>query len=99
MSKCPKCGSIRIVETLKGDTSICLACESFFNTINGKSKPILFDRITASPEVLAEKLVYRYVYHSMGGTSTFYWMSTLFDKTWDTKAEALTATLEELNKV
>lgn len=30
IKECPFCGSIRIVETLKGGTSICLACESIW---------------------------------------------------------------------
>lgn len=42
IKECPFCGSIRIVETLKGDTSICLACESL---LKDKNKPIVFDRI------------------------------------------------------
>lgn len=37
---------------------MCLACESLLNMINGKSKPTLFDRITASPEVLAPYFVF-----------------------------------------
>lgn len=54
----PFCGSNRIVETLKGDTSICLACESL---LNDKNKPTVFNRITASLEVLAAKEVLQYV--------------------------------------
>lgn len=94
--KCPKCGSIRIVENSSWNVSICLACESFLNTIDGKSKLTVFDRITQSPEVLAEKLVYSvmldYCYEE--------WYSTLFpDKDFGTKAEAIAATAAKLKEV
>ena len=73
--------------------------DGLFENCHCFSPKSVFDSITQSPEVLAEKLVYRYVYYSMGGTATYYWMSTLFDKTWDTKAEAIAATLAKLKEV
>jgi hypothetical protein len=95
IKECPFCGSIRIVETLKGDTSICLACESL---LTDKSKPTLFDRITQSPEVLAEKFVYceneEYTF------SCASWCSTLLGNTsYARKEEAIAATVAKLKEV
>lgn len=59
MSKnCPKCGSVRILK-MSEDVSMCLACESLLNTLNGKSEPTIFDHLAQSPEAMAAKLVYR----------------------------------------
>ena len=96
--KCPKCGSIRIAKAPSGDVAICLACESFLNTIDGKSKQTVFDRITASPEVLAENFVYceseEYTF------SCASWRSTLLGNTsYARKEEAHTATVEKLKEV
>lgn len=60
------------------------------------AKQTVFDRITASPEVLAEKLVYSvmldYCYEE--------WYSTLFpDKDFGTKSEAIAATVARLKEV
>lgn len=92
IKECPFCGSIRIVETLKGDKGICLNCESF---LNDKSKPTVFDRITASPEVLAEKLVYRKYYILRGET----WTSNVLTSEFETKTEAIAATVAKLKEV
>ena len=101
MSKiCPKCGSIRIVDAPSVDVSICLACEAFLNTVNGKSKQTVFDSITASPEVLAEVLVYESPGYNKDGDKDVFYRSKV-DKFWvyTTREEAIAATLEELNKV
>ena len=102
--KCPFCGSIRIVETPKGDASICLACETFLNTINGKSKPTLFDHITTSPEVLAEKLVYCEKWtitseHPEKGKEHEYWSTPFVDNLYPTKEQAIQATVAKLKEV
>lgn len=90
-NRCPKCGSIRVVKLPSGDVNICLACESFLNTINGKASRTVFDRITASPEVLAEDMVYE-----IGAM----WASTLIvDTTFETYEEAIAATVEKLKEV
>lgn len=104
-NKCPKCGSIRIIKASE-DVSICLACESLLNTINSKSKPTLFNRITQSPEVLAENLVYskeekircvgtdhRYEYHMTYGSVL------LPGITFEEYGEAFIKTLDKLNEV
>ena len=97
--KCPFCGSIRIVENLKGGTSICLACESFFNKIDGKSKQTIFDRIAASPEVLAEKLVYRTGTSNSAGLKMFGYRSTIVSGFWVEKVGAIAATVAKLKEV
>lgn len=87
-NKCPKCGSVRIAKASE-DVNICLACESFLNTINGKSRSTLFDRITASPEVLAEKLVFP--------LADGWWMSSIIDGTrFATRERAIAATVARL---
>lgn len=56
----------------------------------------VFDRITASPEVLADKLVYQ-IYDCDGYE---WWTSTLCNYTqWELKSEAIAATVAKLNKV
>ena len=101
MSKvCPICRSINcIVEAGKfGDGSpffTCLHCHTDIRKERILPETI-FHRITASPEMLAEKLVYSerldYCYEE--------WYSTLFsDKVFDTKSEAIAATVARLNEV
>ena len=98
MSKvCRNCGSIRVVDAPSGDVSICLACESFFNAVDGKSKSNYFEHITASPEVLAKKLVYL-VRDSYNGAANYYWRSTVVDDAWKTKTEAIVATVAKLKE-
>lgn len=55
----------------------------------------VFQKITASPEMLAEKLVYRKYYILQGET----WTSNVLLSEFETKAEAIAATLERLNEV
>jgi hypothetical protein len=60
-----------------------------------EKKPSLFDKITVSAEVLAEKLVYL-VRDSYNGAANYYWCSTVADGMWKTKQEAISATVAEL---
>lgn len=61
---------------------------------NEQMRKSVFAKITASPETLAEKFVYR----SFGryDVESFYWFSTICEHAYNTKVEALTATLEKL---
>lgn len=61
------------------------ACEYFLE----RREPTVFDRITASPDVLVESLVFW-----EGG-----WTSRFIKFTTTNREEAIAATLEELNKV
>ncbi len=58
----------------------------------------VFEKITASPEVLAEKLVYHVKEKADSGTYN-YWRSTISCNVWLKKSEALTATMEKLKEV
>ena len=58
----------------------------------------VFARITPSPEVLAEKLVYL-VRDSYNGAANYHWRSTIIDKAWKTKPEAIAATVAKLKGV
>lgn len=99
IEECPFCGSIRIVETLKGGTRICLACESRFDTVNGKSKQTLFDRITASPEVLAPNFVVEVITEYLTAKFVTGRRSTIIPgKTWEHEAEAIAATVARLKE-
>ena len=95
--KCPKCESkdIHITEYPNPTDSMatCYGCghtdlvEQFPKTV--------FDRITQSPETLAGRLVYF-------GTTSWdddFWASTICDGCFDTKAEAIAATVAMLKEV
>lgn len=72
-----------------------IACAFYRDT-----QPTLFDRITASPDVLVEKLVYDWGHLCHNGDVKIYWKSTILpDAVFYSKSEAIAATLEELNKV
>ena len=63
-------------------------------------EPTLFDSVTASPDVLADKLVYDWGHLCHNGDVKIYWKSTILpDAVFYSKYEAIAATLEELNKV
>lgn len=91
MSKCPKCGSEYF--GVREDNT-CLSC--------GWQRKTVFDKITASPEVLAKEFVAEFSIY--GGRS--YWCSLLlaeighsvFEQRFNTKEEAIAATVEELKK-
>lgn len=66
-------------------------------------KPTVFDSITASPEVLAEKLVYNKMYMIQDGVLQ-YWVSSYFStiikgKSWEYETEAIAATVAKLKEV
>ena len=64
-----------------------------------KPKQTLFDRITQSPETLADKLVYSLTYGCSVG-AVKHWYSTLELGTYFSKREeALAATIEKLKEV
>ena len=94
---CPECGSSNISTERRPDGfHHCIDCRHHWKIGASQPKPSLFDRITQSPEVLAERLVYSvaldYCYEE--------WYSTLFpDKDFSTKSEAIAATVAKLNEV
>jgi hypothetical protein len=96
--KCPKCGSDNFKVVSKyvdgGIGCKCNDCGELFMLLT------LFANITASPEVLADKLVYcikDFFYCTSG--KVVRWTSTISDWDYDTKAEAIAATVAKLKEV
>lgn len=92
---CPKCGNID-VSWIRDDTDytqyICLSCKQGFCY----PPKTLFDQLTASPEVLAEKLVFITV---TAWGETVYISTIIRDGMFKTREEALAATVAKLNEV
>lgn len=96
--KCPKCGNKEIIID-KHEFAYCTDCE-MYEPMEWFAEQSVFDRITASPEVLAEKLVYC-------DDEGVYWHSTIvFSKMFPdcledfkTEAEAIAATVAKLKEV
>lgn len=90
------------------DNTLCPISDENFAEICGgftqiqKPPKTLFDTITASPEVLAPKLVYWCLEEEFGECIGVY-RSTLFDDTtdqyWRTEGEAIAATVKKLKEV
>jgi hypothetical protein len=90
--KCPWC-KVDVYLTEIKHWWRCPECQTEFPERAFPKESTLFDRITASPEVLAEKLVYRY-----DGNGT--WRSfLLYGYEFLTKAEAIAATIARLKEV
>jgi hypothetical protein len=64
-----------------------------------KEPPTVFQRITASPEVLTEKLVYRTIKIAVNRVTYSCWKSTITEEAYRTKAEAIAATVARLKEV
>ena len=90
-SSCPWCNHSNV--TAEGRNHYCNYCGHEW-----QYKPTVFDQITASPDVLAERLVYL-VRSSYNGATNYYWRSTVVDAAWKTKTEAIAATVERLKEV
>ena len=109
--KCPWCDSINsIVDDREFEGRLyCKKCRT--SILKGEETACtIFDRITASPEVLAEKLVYylndaetKYIFDSNSSESCRLvsdgWTSNLLNMYYDTKAEAIAATVAKLKEV
>lgn len=87
-NKCPKCGS-EYFGIREDDT--CLSC--------GWHRVTVFDRITLSPEVLAEKLVFWMSCHKANGSVEWVAVSTIIEGKWGTREEAIAATVAKLKEV
>ena len=77
----------------------CLTLSSNAEACKDFREASVFDRITASPEVLAEKLVYQFIGYDGNGLFHGYWKSTITDEDYATKEEAIAATVEKLKEV
>lgn len=74
------------------------ACEKFENL--DKYAGTHFRQITASPDVMAEKLVYDWGHLFHNGDIKIYWKSTILpDAVFSSKAEAIAATVAKLKEV
>lgn len=95
--KCEHCTNQKIIATCKhigivtGDIPACSKFEP--------KKPTLFNRITASPEVLAEKLVFWMSWHKANGSVEWFAVSTITEGKWGTREEAIAATVARLSEV
>lgn len=98
MSKlCPHCKSKK-VGSFSDTVMCCMACHRVF----GKSQLIdatVFDRITASPEVLAPKFIYEATTCVGDGYILPGYKSTITAGFWRAESEAIAATVEKLKEV
>lgn len=62
-------------------------------------KNTLFAKITKSPEVLAEKLVFWMNWHNADGSVEWFAVSTIVGGKWIKREEAIAATVAKLNEV
>lgn len=82
---CPICAACNTKQ--KDGYYMCCACRHKWRDVESSS---VFDRITESPEVLAEKLVYCDVYYK----------STIIPgESWEYEQEAIAATVAKLKEV
>lgn len=94
---CSVCGGMNIQTERRPDGDRhCLDCGSRWKIGSDQEShpPTVFARITASPEVLAEKLVYWE--HDDWGSG---WTSNLIDEVYNTESEAIAATVAKLKEV
>jgi hypothetical protein len=85
---CPWCNHNNI--TSEGINHYCNHCGYAW-----KSKPTVFDRITQSPEALAEKLLYA----PLGEFCKLWYSTVLPGEHWNVKEEAIAATVAKLKDV
>jgi transcription initiation factor TFIIIB Brf1 subunit/transcription initiation factor TFIIB len=91
IKKCPDCGSLNVEEAFEGE-SYCKDCFLHCATADLEDASV-FDQITQSMDVLAEKLVFP--------LHDGWWMSTvIYDGSrFATKPEAIAATVAKLKEV
>jgi hypothetical protein len=98
---CQNCKSIAVeYEDYVGGTSYyrCKTCGMRGNE-DKFTQVTLFSRITASPEVLAESVVYTYEMAIGGSMFRVYWTSPFVENFYPDKPEAIAATVAKLKEV
>lgn len=100
MTDTSTCNDCRFYLTCESAGLILPACSDFLPVI----RRTLFDRITSSPEVLAEKLVYCVpvpLFDPGAGLERWYTVFSPFDakKYFRTKEEAIAATVAKLKEI
>lgn len=96
--KCPKCRSnnIHLAATIPHALCVCFDCRHQWKNKYKPRKKTVFQKITASPEVLAEKFVY--CEETLPGWDI--WCSLLLGNVgYATKREAIAATVARLKEV
>lgn len=96
---CGKCGSRKVADIGSYGGSPFFKCETCGQLGMSEKFPkmTLFDRITASPEVLALQLVHIFVCEH--DTSIKGWTSNIIFDVFDTYEEAIAATVKKLKEV
>ena len=101
MSKiCPLCGGVAVKigkNLLSEDVYECTLCHEPGHHSRFKEDATIFNRITASLEVLAEEFVGLIFDHRF--TSKYRYFSKLTREFYDTKPEAIAATVAKLKEV
>ena len=95
---CQECGSSNIQTERRPDGfHHCIDCRHRWKIGASQPKPTVFHRITASPEVLAENLVYMRI---VSWDDEINWYSVILKSyCFRTKAEAIAATVARLKEV
>lgn len=100
--KCPRCESkdIHITEYPAPTDSMatCYGC-GYADLAERFPEQTLFDRITASMDVLAESVVYTYEMAIGGSMFRVYWTSPFVENFYLDKSEAIAATVERFKEV
>lgn len=102
--KCPKCESnnVHLAATVPHALCVCFDCRYQWKNKYKPRKKTVFQKITASPEVLAEEFVEPYIRWGEDGRPETLWRSNFRELSgilFDTKEEALAATVARLKEV
>ena len=98
MYACPKCGNPNTHAERRPDGfCYCPDCQHRWKIGESQPKPTLFARITASPEVLAEKLVFDC--GDKDGDGYRAWYSSVTEMYYFEESEAIAATVARLKEV
>ena len=97
MYACPKCGNPNThVERRPDGFCYCPDCQHRWKIGESQPKPTIFDRITASPEVLAPEFV-EMMYDRVAGDYRYY--SMLTGDFYNSREKAIAATVAKLKEV
>lgn len=100
MYACPKCGNPNThVERRPDGFCCCPECHHRWKIGESQPKPTVFDRIIASPEVLAPKFIYEATTCAGDGYILAGYRSTIAAGFWLAKSEAIAATVNKLKEV
>jgi hypothetical protein len=98
---CPQCSCTDIAQDwYTHDQGICFVCNicGFVGDAAEFRDQTLFLRITTSPEVLADKLVYKTLCVAVNRVTYSCWKSTITEEAYRTKEEAIAATVAKLKE-